>query len=202
MAKEAYPFILPLALISLLLALFGVTLLAVAFLGLAVFVGFFFRDPDRAIPNETAAIVSPADGKIVGISTQPDGTKRISIFLSVFDVHINRSPVAGEVESVEYRQGRFHAAFHERASVENEQNVLVIGNGSDKIKVSQIAGILARRVVCWKQAGDYVQRGERIGLIKFGSRVDVFLPGNVRNVVSRGDRVRGGSTIIGRYQHD
>jgi phosphatidylserine decarboxylase len=144
--------------------------------------------------------VSPADGKIVDILAEADGTTRISIFLSIFDVHVNRAPIGGRVESVSYLPGRFKAAFDSSASIENEQNVLVIDGGSYRIKFSQIAGILARRIVCWKKPGDSVRKGERIGLIKFGSRVDTFLPQDVRVAVKLGDKVRGGSSIIGRLR--
>jgi phosphatidylserine decarboxylase len=121
--------------------------------------------------------------------------------LSLFNVHINRSPIAGKVEMVDYRSGKFKVALDEKASLENEQNVLVIGNGLHQIKFSQIAGILARRIVCWKKEGDWVEKGERIGLIKFGSRVDIFMPRDVDLAVSLGDKVKGGSTIIGRFVH-
>ena len=171
------------------------------FSGPSWFIAYFFRDPERLIPADEAAIVSPADGKIVGIAAETDKTTRVSIFLSVFNVHINRSPVAGEVESVRYLPGKFKVAFDATASAENEQNVLVIRSGSDKIKFSQIAGILARRIVCWKKPGDSVAKGERIGLIKFGSRVDIFLPENVALSIKLGDKVQGGASVIGRIKH-
>ena len=119
----------------------------------------------------------------------------------MFNVHINRSPVAGEVESVRYLPGKFKVAFDATASTENEQNVLVIRSGSDKIKFSQIAGILARRIVCWKKPGDSVAKGERVGLIKFGSRVDIFLPENASLSIKLGDKVQGGASVIGRIKH-
>jgi phosphatidylserine decarboxylase len=201
MAKEALPLITPLALSALIFFLFGVQFGGYFFLGLSLFVVFFFRDPERVISSDRAAIVSPADGRIVRISAGEDGMTRVSIFLSLFDVHINRSPIEGRVETVRYRPGKFKVALDERASVENEQNILVIGNGSHQIKFSQIAGILARRIVCWKKEGDRVEKGERIGLIKFGSRVDIFLPRDVALAVNLGDKVKGGSTIIGRFIH-
>ncbi len=201
MAKDAYPFLIPLLLISMLFLLSGITHAGILFMGLGAFTAFFFRDPDRRIPVESEVIVSPADGKVVSISPQVDGTLRMSIFLSVFDVHINRSPIAGRVESVTYIPGRFKVAFDETASLQNEQNVLVIGNSSSSVRFSQIAGILARRIVCWKKTGDRVAKGERIGLIKFGSRVDIFLPTNASIAVRIGDRVKGGSSIIGRFQN-
>jgi phosphatidylserine decarboxylase len=201
MAKDALPLITPLALTALIFFLFGVEFGGYVFLGLSLFVAFFFRDPERMVSPDKAAIVSPADGKIVRVSAEKDGTTRVSIFLSLFNVHINRSPIAGKVEMVTYHPGKFKVALDARASVENEQNVLIIGNGSHHIKFSQIAGILARRIVCWKKEGDRVEKGERIGLIKFGSRVDIFLPRDVALAVNLGDKVKGGSTIIGRFIH-
>jgi phosphatidylserine decarboxylase len=201
MAKEGFPFLLPLLLVAGLCFYSGMNWLSCVFLSLAVFIAYFFRDPERLIPADEDAVVSPADGKIVGIATEPDNTARISIFLSVLNVHINRSPVAGEVESVRYLPGKFKVAFDDAASTENEQNVLVIRSGSDKIKFSQIAGILARRIVCWKKPGDSVAKGERVGLIKFGSRVDIFLPENVALSIKLGDKVQGGASVIGRIKH-
>jgi len=201
MAKEGYSFLLPLLLVAGLCIYSGMNWLGSIFLGLALFIAYFFRDPERLIPADEANIVSPADGKIVGIASELDNTTRVSIFLSVFNVHINRSPVAGEVESVRYLPGKFKVAFDATASTENEQNVLVIRSGSDKIKFSQIAGILARRIVCWKKPGDSVAKGERIGLIKFGSRVDIFLPENVALSIKLGDKVQGGASVIGRIKH-
>jgi phosphatidylserine decarboxylase len=201
MAKEALPLIVPLALSAFICFLFGVEFGAYFSLGLSLFVAYFFRDPERRVSPDSTAIVSPADGKVVSIWAEKDGMTRISIFLSLFNVHINRSPIAGKVEMVNYRPGKFKVALDEKASLENEQNVMVIGNGSHQIKFSQIAGILARRIVCWKKEGDWVEKGERIGLIKFGSRVDIFLPRDVALAVSLGDKVKGGSTIIGRFVH-
>jgi phosphatidylserine decarboxylase len=198
MAKDAYPFLIPSLAVALLFLGLGFTWAGSMFLGLSLFIACFFRDPDRTIPAEAGAIVSPADGKVVAVETQPDRTTRVSIFLSVFNVHINRAPIAGHVESVRYVPGRFKVAFDAAASVENEQNILVIDSGSYKIKFSQIAGILARRIVCWKKPGDAVEKGERIGLIRFGSRVDIFLPEGVLLATKQGDKVEGGSSIIGR----
>lgn len=201
MAKEGYPFLLPLLLIAALFLYSRMNGAGFVFLALALFIAYFFRDPERLISPNEADIVSPADGKIVGIAPESDKTTRVSIFLSVFNVHINRSPVAGQVESVCYLPGKFKVAFDPTASAENEQNVLVIRSGSDKIKFSQIAGILARRIVCWKKPGDLVAKGERIGLIKFGSRVDIFLPDNVALSIKLGDKVQGGASVIGRIKH-
>jgi phosphatidylserine decarboxylase len=201
MAKEAYPFLIPLALITAFCFGFGLESIGCIFLALVFFVAFFFRDPHRSVPVEADAIVSPADGKVVRISTETDGITQISIFLSIFDVHINRAPVEGKIESIRYRPGKFRVAFDERASVENEQSVWIIQYGLHRVKLSQIAGILARRIVTWKRQGERVEKGERIGLIKFGSRVDIFLPGHATVAVSLGDKVKGGSSIIGRFSH-
>jgi phosphatidylserine decarboxylase len=201
MAKEAYPFLIPLALLAFLFFQFGLTIWGCLFLILGIFVVFFFRDPERPVPVEAVAVVSPADGKVVKVSTEVGGTTQISIFLSLFNVHINRSPVGGRIESISYRPGKFRVAFDERASVENEQNVWIVQSGSRQVKFSQVAGILARRIVSWKRSGDPVEKGERVGLIKFGSRVDIFLPADVTPTVRVGDKVKGASSIIGRFNH-
>jgi phosphatidylserine decarboxylase len=198
MAKDAIPYLIPLLLISGGLFYIQVAGIALLFLGLAIFVAFFFRDPNRIVPLEAGVIVSPADGKVVGISSQADGTTRLSIFLSVFNVHINRAPIAGQVKAVQYKRGKFKVAFDDSASLENEQNLITLADGSMEISFSQIAGILARRIVCWCKPGEQLERGQRIGLIKFGSRVDVFLPPNVSLAVKLGDKVRGASSILGR----
>lgn len=197
-AADAFVFLIPLLAIAGLLWLLGFVLLGWACLGIALLVGFFFRDPHRKIPHERDLVLAPADGKVVDLAKQADGTTRVSIFLSLWDVHINRSPIAGTIQDVRYHPGKFRMAFDRRASVENERNVLTVANGSLTVRFSQIAGILARRIVCWKKPGDAVESGERIGLIRFGSRVDVFVPDQVVLELSRGDRVRGGSTVIGR----
>jgi phosphatidylserine decarboxylase len=198
MAKDAFPFLLPLLILTVFFGAYGSKSPAIVFLILSLFVAFFFRDPERTIPDDPSVVVSPADGKVVEILRQADGTTRISIFLSIFNVHINRAPVRGIIESTQYTPGKFRPAFDSRASAENERNVLVINHGSYKITVSQIAGILARRIVCWKKPGEHVQKGERFGLIKFGSRVDLTLPADVIPSIKMGDKVRGGSTVMGR----
>jgi len=200
-AKEAYPFLIPPAIIAGLGFVFGIAVIGLLFLVLAVFIAFFFRDPERSIPVEPAAIVSPADGKVVNISNESDGSTRVSIFLSVFNVHINRSPIGGKVASIHHLPGKFKVAFNEQASLENEQSIWLIDDGPRKVKFSQIAGILARRIVSWKRPGETVEKGERVGLIRFGSRVDVFLPKDATIGVSLGDTVKGGSSIVGRFNH-
>jgi phosphatidylserine decarboxylase len=167
---------------------------------LALFCLYFFRDPDRTIPDGPVA-VSPADGKVVGII--PDvahggGAEctRISIFLNIFDVHVNRAPIAGKITNVEYTKGQFLVASREVASSQNERNTLTIAGESTCVRFAQIAGLIARRIVCYKKPGDAVAKGERIGLIKFGSRVDVFLGPEWDIKVRTGERVAGGSSII------
>jgi phosphatidylserine decarboxylase len=165
---------------------------------LAGFSAYFFRDPDRQPPAGPGWIVSPADGTVLSVAADPDGRNRIAIFLSVFDVHVNRAPVAGTVESVEYRPGRFFKAFDPRASQENEQAVIVINSVYGKIEFSLIAGILARRVVCRLAEGQQVQIGERVGLIGFGSRAELVLAPDLPILVKPGDRVKGGATALAR----
>jgi phosphatidylserine decarboxylase len=182
-------------------ALAGLGAPAVASLGLAAFVGFFFRNPERALPAEPALVVAPADGRVVEVGEveSADGSKtlRIGIFLSVFDVHVNRAPVAGRVVAVEREGGAYLAAFDPRAPAENVRVTLTLETEAGaRVRVVQIAGWLARRVVCHPRVGEWVARGARYGLIRFGSRTDVWLPGGSRPLVGRGARVRGGSSGI------
>jgi phosphatidylserine decarboxylase len=174
-----------------------------AFLALA-FVGFF-RDPERSVPISEGTVLSPADGKVVRIREVGEGRLlegagiQVSIFLSLFDVHVNRAPIKGLVEKIDYRRGKFLAANRDKASHENEQNALKIVNSNGKsLSMVQIAGFVARRIVCYVREGDALERGERLGLIMFGSRVDLFLPQGSRVEVAEGQRVKGGETIIGR----
>jgi phosphatidylserine decarboxylase len=161
---------------------------------LALFCLYFFRDPDRAIPDGPVA-VSPADGKVVGIIGEGAECTRISIFLNVFDVHVNRAPIAGRIANVEYTKGQFLVASRELASSQNERNTVTIA-GDASIRFAQIAGLIARRIVFYKKLGDTVAKGERVGLIKFGSRVDIFLGPEWEIKVRAGQRVAGGSSII------
>lgn len=197
MASDAYKFIVPL----LILGIAFMYIPAILFLcfALAAFVAFFFRNPDRRIPDGKNLIVSPADGKVVKIVRQEDGEQTLSIFLSVFNVHVNRSPIAGTLEHLEYKRGKFKVAFDEEASKVNEQNILTIANPDIRIIVKQVAGLIARRVICWKEPGSGLERGELFGLIRFGSRVDILLPKNAKILVQVGDRLRGGSSVIGEY---
>jgi phosphatidylserine decarboxylase len=164
---------------------------------LALFCLYFFRDPERPIPAGPVA-VSPADGKVVDIRPLEGGARRISIFLNVFDVHVNRCPIGGRITDVRYQPGKFKVASLDVASAENEQNTLVVEDGRSRIVFKQIAGLIARRIVCHKRVGDQVQRGERFGLIKFGSRMDVILGPEWDLAIERGQRVRAGSSILAR----
>ncbi|HEV8383711.1 MAG TPA: phosphatidylserine decarboxylase family protein, partial [Candidatus Acidoferrales bacterium] len=179
-----------------------VALLAGICVFLGVFVLYFFRDPERAIPEDPSTVVSPADGRVVEIVDEDwEGKpgRRISIFLSVWDVHVQRAPVAGEIRRLDYRPGKFYAAMRARASAENEQNIFSVATPRGEMMFKQIAGWIARRVVCWKSAGDAVTRGERVGMIRFGSRVDVWLPPEVQITVRKGQHVAGGSDILARW---
>jgi len=164
---------------------------------LFAFVLFFFRDPARLSPEGAGLVLSPADGRVTNVLREREGV-RVSVFLSVLDCHINRSPVAGTVREAHYTRGRYHPAWQGRASRENERNHLVIRSDSGDYGVTQVAGVLARRIVCTKVPGDSVARGERIGLIRFGSRTDLHLPPGVEPLVAVGDRVKGGLTIMAR----
>lgn len=196
MVRDVYKFIVPFLAMGVLFVVLKLPYVALLFLILTIFVCFFFRNPNRRIPDGNL-IVSPADGKVVKIRRTSDGEQTISIFLNIFNVHVNRSPISGELEQIEYKRGRFKAAFDEEASRVNEQNILTIKGQGMRIVVRQIAGLIARRVVCWKKPGESLQRGERIGLIRFGSRVDVVLPEQVKILVEVGDQVQGGSSILG-----
>jgi len=170
---------------------------------LAVFFLWFFCDPERTIPSETGVIVSPADGKVTHIGACRVGgeeRKRISIFLNVFDVHVNRSPMAGRIKNIEYKPGKFVNAMDPACAEENEQNTVTVEGEGRTIIFKQIAGILARRIVFSKRVGEAVERGERVGLIKFGSRTDVLLPLGAELTVAVGDHVKGGASIVARFR--
>lgn len=171
--------------------------LGIPFYILAAFCLYFFRDPERHAPSGEA-IIAPADGKIVAVKQISPTQTRISIFLNIFDVHVNRTPIAGRITEVLYRKGKFLVASHEEASVENEQNTLVVEGERGRVVCRQIAGLIARRIVCHKQAGDRLAAGERIGYIKFGSRVDVLFGPEWTTAVRVGDRVSAGTTILAK----
>jgi phosphatidylserine decarboxylase len=204
MARDGLPFVLIPLVAALAAALFGWWWLAAPLFVLAAFMAYFFRDPRRVMPAEPDIVVSPADGRVTRIASlapgQPDAPNVVSIFLSPLDVHINRAPIAGEVTDVTYKRGRFLMATREEASLVNEQNTLTIKGERLTVLCRQIAGVLARRIVCWKRAGEHVALGERIGLIKFSSRTDLVLPPSVEISVRVGERVRGGVSIIGRIR--
>jgi phosphatidylserine decarboxylase len=194
--RDAYRFLLPLGIVALLAFAFRLTVPGLLLTGIFAFVAFFFRNPRRTIPTDPCAIVSPADGKVIRLERVGNVTK-MSIFLSLFNVHVNRSPIAGRIEAVDYRPGKFLVAFNDKASTDNERNIIMVSDGRITIVFTQIAGIVARRIVFWKKAGDSVVKGELVGLIRFGSRVDVLFPAGTEATVSVGDRVKGGSTRIG-----
>ncbi len=196
-AVQAVPFLVGLLIAGLVLGItvgpWGVAPIVL----LALFVLYFFRDPERVSPEGDGLVLSPADGRVTEIRRVGEGAC-VSVFLSVLDCHINRSPVAGIVGQARYTPGRFHPAWQGRASGENERNHLIIRADEGEFGVTQVAGVLARRIVCTKKEGDRVRRGERIGLIRFGSRTDLHLPPGLEPLVAKGDRVRGGVTLMAR----
>lgn len=204
MAKEGIPFLLWFLIPGLLFAVFGWLIAAALCLLLAGFMAFFFRDPERHSPVDNSIVISPADGRVVTASLVDERAEnspaQISIFLSPLDVHINRSPIAGEIVDVVYKPGKFHVASKDIASIENEQNIVTVRGERLTIVFRQIAGVLARRIVLKKKKGDHVALGERIGLMKFSSRMDVILPPEVDVLVRKGDRVVGGITVLGRLR--
>ena len=203
MVKEGYWLGLPPVLASVAALLLHWYWMAVLLLLLGAFVSCFFRDPERNIPKAAGSVVAPADGRVVVVTDelhQGRPGRRVSIFLAVWNVHVNRAPAAGRITEVEYRPGRFHAAMRARASVENEQNVFRLATDAGEIVFKQIAGWIARRVVSWKRAGDSVACGERIGMIRFGSRMDVWLPEDAEIRVRPGDRVAAGTSILAHWE--
>ena len=195
-ASEGWAFVFPLAGATVLSALagwWGVTGLGLV---LTVGVALFFRDPERIIPQTPESIVSPADGRVMEIVPENTQTRRISIFLSLWDVHINRAPYGGVVRSVVYTPGKFLAAYRQEASLVNEANTVTIAEHGREFIVKQIAGVLARRIVCRVRPGDTLEKGQRYGLIRFGSRTDLLLPATAEIAVQVGDVVRGGETIL------
>lgn len=199
MVRDGYLYAFPLLLAGVLLAWLTSPLWGIPLWLLAAFCLWFFRDPERVVPDATGAIVSPGDGKVTDISKIPvNGAERlrISIFLNVFNVHVNRSPIAGVIREVRYQKGKFLNAMGANCADENEQNIVTVEGEGQTVVFKQIAGLIARRIVFYKKVGDSVARGERVGLIKFGSRVDVIMDASVQPAVKVGDHVKGASTIL------
>lgn len=201
-AREGWPYILALLGLAGLLGLARLAWLAGVCAALGLFTAFFFRDPPRRIPADPRLVVSPADGRVVVAGTAPEanplgpGASQVSIFLSILDVHVNRAPIGGRITRADYHKGEFLPAFDHKASLRNEQNSVLVEQGETRVAFKQIAGLIARRIVFHKRVGDTVERGERVGLIKFGSRVDLFLPAEARLRVGVGDRVSGGVSVV------
>ena len=205
--KEGLPFIVIPGILALIALLAGATWVAAFFLLLTVFVIWFFRNPQRIAPENTSQIVSPADGKVIRIEEVTDEdfegetVRKISIFMNVFNVHVNRIPCSGKVYAIRYKEGKFLSANLDKASALNERNtVMVRTEDGRRIKTVQIAGLIARRIVCWVKEGMPLNRGERFGLIRFGSRVEVFLPLSTVTLVALGDKVKAGETPIGEMR--
>ncbi len=203
-AKEGLSFLIPFALFAVVAAVMGWNLLTFFAILFTLFIGFFFRNPQRKVPSDENVIISPADGKIIFVGEQEEDrflkrkALKISIFMSIFDVHINRSPVSGKVLERSYFPGRFLLASRERSSLLNEQNALVLDSEDwSKIVLVQVAGFIARRIVCYANVDDVLTRGQIFGMIRFGSRVDLYLPLGVKPLVSVGQHVKGGESIIG-----
>ncbi|MHB8808563.1 MAG: phosphatidylserine decarboxylase family protein [Desulfobulbaceae bacterium] len=202
-ALEGYPFILFAALATLILAFLELAVLALPCLLLTGFITWFFRDPERVGPDRSDAFVSPADGKVI-VAEEVDDLRfvqgrayKVSIFMNVFNVHVNRFPYQGRVEQVLLRPGKFYAADSERGALQNENCALTIQAGNNlRYGVVQMAGLIARRIVCWAEKGDELVTGQRYGLIRFGSRVDLYLPLQVELLVKKGEKVRAGETVI------
>lgn len=203
MVKDGYKFAAGPILLGLVAAGLHWNWLAGVLIFLGIFVLFFFRDPQRIPPPDEETIVSPADGRVMEVveeSLNGHPGLRISVFLSVFDVHVNRTPVAGKITKIEYRTGKFYAAMRGRASAENEQNAFTVQSERGEVVFKQIAGWVARRIVVWKSVGDTVMRGERVGMIRFGSRMDIWLPEGVKIAVKPGQHVAGGTSILARWK--
>jgi phosphatidylserine decarboxylase len=199
MVRDGYYYGLALIAAGVLLGWLTSPLWSIVPLLLACFFLWFFRDPERAVPQEPGALVSPADGKVTDISmvhTEDGKRTRISIFLSVFDVHVNRSPITGVIRDVRYQRGKFLDARSPDCADQNEQNIVTIEGEDQQVVFKQIAGLLARRIVFTPKQGDLLQRGQRVGLIKFGSRTDVLFDADARVSVKVGDRVKGGASIL------
>ena len=202
-APDGYPLIIIFALITILVYVFGKPWIAVLSLAFTLFMVLFFRDPDRTIPEDKGVFVSPADGKVILIKDVYEKdylkaeSKEISIFMSIFNVHVNRAPCEGNVSLIKHSPGKFLVAHKDAASIENENTVMVLEGKDGKILVRQVAGLIARRIVCRVKANDVLRRGERYGMIKFGSRLDVYLPKETEIQIKVGDKVKAGETVLG-----
>lgn len=208
-AKAGYPFIICAAFTTFVLALLGLTTLTLICLVVTFAICGFFRDPDRVSPDKQGVLVSPADGKVIAASPVDNSlfytgpAMKISIFMSVFNVHVNRVPFDGQVKEIKYYPGKFFSANLDKASSENEHNAVLIEMGNGKLLgVVQIAGLIARRIICNLQPGDKVIRGQRFGLICFGSRLDVYLPAEIKLKVAVGEKVKAGESVLGRFEND
>ncbi len=206
-AKQGLPFIIPLGILTVIFAYWGVLWISAFFFLLTSFVVWFFRNPERKAPDDEKVIVSPADGEIIKIEDVMENellnepSKKISIFMNVFNVHVNRVPYSGTVVAICYRAGKFLSANLDKASSLNEKNsILIKTNNGGKILTEQIAGLIARRIECWLKVGMTIKKGDRFGLIRFGSRLDIFLPVDAAISVSTGDKVKAGETPIGWLQ--
>lgn len=203
MVRDGYLYALPLIAVAALLAWLTTPAWAIVPVLLAIFFLWFFRDPERAIPDDPGAVVSPGDGKVTDVARVTVGGKqllRISIFLSVFNVHVNRSPIAGMVREIRYQRGKFLNAMNVTSAEQNEQNIVTVEGDGQQVVFKQIAGLLARRIVFHPKVGDRLERGQRVGLIKFGSRVDVLCDVTARVSVKVGDRVKGGASVLAYLQ--
>jgi phosphatidylserine decarboxylase len=203
-AREGLPFLIPAVLLTILFGIAGWRVWMYLGIFLSLFVAYFFRNPKRKIPDLQNVILSPADGRIVYVGEceeerfLKEKTLKVSIFMSLFDVHLNRTPISGKVVEKKYLPGRFHVASVEKSSLLNEQNAIVL-ESEDRFRILlvQIAGFVARRIVCYAKAGDLLRKGEIFGLIRFGSRVDLYLPPEVKPIVRVGQHIKGGESIIG-----
>lgn len=200
--REAIQFFFLFSFIGIMIMVFAIELILISyvFFFLALFTIFFFRDPKRKIPEQNNALISPADGTIIKIETIKRDNKQykmISIFMSVFNVHINRAPIDGTIKSIRYNPGKFLPAFNDKASIQNEQTEIIISRGGVEYVMKQIAGLVARRIVVRIKEGEEVSRGQKIGLIRFGSRVDIMFPEDIDIKVQNGDKVKGGISILG-----
>jgi phosphatidylserine decarboxylase len=203
-AREGYLLIIVLALVALLLTLAGMIYAAIFSLAMCLFMIYFFRNPEREVPGDQGAVVSPADGRVIKIEKVREENylkaeaQKVSIFMSIFNVHVNRIPFSARVVEVGYHPGRFYVASKDKASVSNErQSLLLETEGGKRLLLNQIAGIVARRIVCHAREGDYFKKGQRFGMVRFGSRVELLLPLETELVVREGERIKGGQSIVG-----